>query len=121
MKVWAAAELHERDAELKAVDSAIYAARAGHGCMLAIEGPPGIGKTSLVAIARDRARAAGMRVLAARGSELERDFAFGVVRQLLEPLVFTAEAAELERWFAGAAGQAAPLFKPAASVERSRE
>ena len=36
-----------------------------------------------------------MRVLRSRGTELERDFAFGVVRQLLEPPL--AEASELER------------------------
>jgi DNA-binding CsgD family transcriptional regulator len=36
-----------------------------------------------------------MRVLRSRGTELERDFAFGVVRQLFEPPL--AEASELER------------------------
>ncbi len=36
-----------------------------------------------------------MRVLRSRGAELERDFAFGVVRQLFEPAL--AEASELER------------------------
>src|SRR5918992_4204677 len=98
MRPWGASELRERDRELETLDSAVYAARAGHGCLLALEGPPGIGKTSLVAIGRERARAAGMRVLAARGSELERDFAFGVVRQLLEPAIFAAEQAQRDRW-----------------------
>ena len=36
-----------------------------------------------------------MRVLRSRGTELERDFAFGVVRQLFEPPL--ANASELER------------------------
>ncbi len=36
-----------------------------------------------------------MRVLRSRGTELERDFAFGVVRQLFEPPL--AEASERER------------------------
>ncbi len=36
-----------------------------------------------------------MRVLWARGTELERDFSFGVVRQLFEPVL--VEAAEHER------------------------
>jgi hypothetical protein len=45
----------------------------------------------------------GMRVLAARASELERNFSFGVVRQLLEPAVLRAPEAERSAWFAGAA------------------
>ena len=53
------------------------------------------------------ASALGMRVLRSRGAELEREFAFGVVRQLLEPTL--AEAAEAERGdlLDGAAGLAA--------------
>src|SRR4030095_8329815 len=52
----------------------------------------------------------GMRVLRARGTELERDFAFGVVRQLFEPPL--AEASELERTdlLPAAAGVAAGLL-----------
>jgi DNA-binding CsgD family transcriptional regulator len=60
-----------------------------------IEGPAGIGKTALLAAARIAAADSGMRVLRSRGTELERDFAFGVVRQLFEPPL--AEASELER------------------------
>ena len=47
-----------------------------------------------------------MRVLAARSSELEREFGFGVVRQLFEAAV--AEAPDVA--LAGAAASAAPLF-----------
>ena len=51
-----------------------------------------------------------MRVLRSRGTELERDFAFGVVRQLFEPPL--AEASELERadLLQAAAGVAAGLL-----------
>ena len=51
-----------------------------------------------------------MRVLRSRGTELERDFAFGVVRQLFEPPL--ANASELERadLLQGAAGVAAGLL-----------
>jgi len=38
----------------------------------------------LLDAARERAAALGMTVLAARAARLERDFAFGVVRQLFE-------------------------------------
>jgi hypothetical protein len=52
----------------------------------------------------------GLRVLSARGGELEREFAFVLVRQLFEPLLATVPAEERADLFAGAAGLAAPLF-----------
>ena len=59
-------------------------ARESRGAVVLIEGPAGIGKSRLLAAARERAR--GMTVLTARCSELEREFSFGAVRQLFEPL-----------------------------------
>ena len=50
-----------------------------------IEGPAGIGKSRLIAELRDRATAHGVPILVANGSDLERDFPFGVVRQLFDP------------------------------------
>src|SRR5215211_217003 len=53
-----------------------------------------------------------MQVLSARGSELERAFSYGIVRQLFEP--FLARVAEDERaeLLAGAAALATPLLEP---------
>jgi predicted ATPase len=51
---------------------------------------------------------AGLRVLAAQGSDLEREFAFGVVRQLFEPSLVGDE--EREALLAGAAAAAAPVL-----------
>src|SRR5262249_36491598 len=51
-----------------------------------------------------------MMPLEARGSELEQPFAFGVVRQLLEPVI-RKESGHTDL-FAGAAGPAARLFEP---------
>jgi DNA-binding NarL/FixJ family response regulator len=76
-------ELLERDADLAAVDRALDAAGDGVGSIVVFEGPPGIGKTSLLDAAADRATARGLRVQRARGRELESSFSFGVVRQLL--------------------------------------
>jgi DNA-binding CsgD family transcriptional regulator len=73
-----------------------------------MQGPAGIGKTRLMAIARAEADRAGMRVLAARGSELEREFAYGLVRQLFEPAL--ASEAERAKLLSGAAGQASALL-----------
>lgn len=106
-------DLLERDAELASV-SDLIGATGGGGRLLAIEGPPGIGKTALLAEAKSLGQQAGLQVLAARGSELERSFSYGVVRQLFEPLLATVPAEERAELLAGAAALAAPLFEPAA-------
>lgn len=49
-----------------------------------VHGPAGIGKTSLLTAARPLAAERGVECLFARGGELERDFPFGIVRQLFE-------------------------------------
>src|SRR5215469_8888581 len=106
----ASPELLEREAELARIDELIVAAVAGEGRFLVIEGRSGIGKTSLLAELRRRAQRAGMSVCAARGSDLEGDFAFGVVRQLFEPWVWSQEEQERSRLFDGAAALAAPVL-----------
>jgi len=96
MKMAAAAgPLLERNEELARIESALADAGTGRGRFIVVEGPAGIGKTALLAAARTAAAEGGMRVLRSRGTELERDFAFGVVRQLFEPPL--VEASELER------------------------
>jgi hypothetical protein len=100
----------ERERELAAVREGLAQARAGDGALLLIEGPAGVGKTVLARAARAAAEQAGMMSLEARGSELEQPFAFGVVRQLLEPVV-TREHGH-PGLFAGGAGPAARLFEP---------
>jgi DNA-binding CsgD family transcriptional regulator len=102
--------LLERNEELARIESVLADARAGHGRFLVIEGPAGIGKTALLAAARVAAAEGGMRVLRSRATELEANFAFGVVRQLFEPPL--VEASELERaeLLQAAAGVAAGLL-----------
>jgi hypothetical protein len=106
----AAAGLLERERELERLERAISAAVNGAGSVVAIEGEAGIGKTSLVALATGCGSLAGMRVLRARGGELEREFAFGVVRQLFEVVLAAATRQDRDRWLAGAAGLAAPVL-----------
>ena len=102
--------LLERERELKTLRDGLDRACAGEGTLLLIEGPAGAGKTVLAREARAAAEQARMMPLEARGSELERPFAFGVVRQLLEP-VLSKEPGHTDL-FAGAAGPAARLFAP---------
>jgi DNA-binding CsgD family transcriptional regulator len=75
----------ERERELEAITAALAAARGGEGKLVLVDGPAGVGKTTLMKCAREAASGAGMRLLRARGNELERPFGFGVVRQLFEP------------------------------------
>jgi DNA-binding CsgD family transcriptional regulator len=102
-------ELLERETELATVEGLVDAG----GRLLVIEGPPGIGKTALIAEAKSRAQAAGLQVLGARGSELERSFSYGVVRQLFEPFLASLPEQERAELLSGAAALAAPLFDPA--------
>ena len=75
---------------------------AGQGRLALIEGPAGIGKTRLLQEVRRLAAAEGARVLTARGSQLEREFGFGAVRQLFETaLADPADRADLLRGVGG--------------------
>jgi hypothetical protein len=105
-------DLLERDSELATVAGLITAIPGGRR-LLAIEGLPGIGKTALIAEAKALAQAAGLQVLGARGSELERTFSYGVVRQLFEPFLVSLQAEERAELLEGAAALAAPVFDPA--------
>jgi DNA-binding CsgD family transcriptional regulator len=79
--------LLEREAQVAALRALADAAQSGLGRFVVIEGSAGIGKSRLLAEARAVAASAEMRVLAARGGELEGEFAYGIVRQLFEPLL----------------------------------
>ena len=102
--------LLERDGELERITECLQRAGQGPGGALVVEGPAGIGKTALLAVARERAAGEGFRVLRARGAELEREFAFGVVRQLVEPVVAGASEQERSRLLDGPPGVAARLL-----------
>ena len=114
------AELLERGEEIERIEAVVAEASMGRGRLAVVEGPAGMGKTALLAAVRTAASDRGVRVLRARAHELERDFAFGVVRQLFEPLL--AEATKKERLFLlqGAAGVAASILAlPGAAAPES--
>lgn len=89
-------------------------ADARPGCVL-VEGPAGIGKSRLLVEAVRVATSAGLRVLSARGSQLERSFGFGAVRQLFDPC--TGDPGARDRLLAGAASVAKPVFDEVAGDE----
>jgi DNA-binding CsgD family transcriptional regulator/Flp pilus assembly protein TadD len=105
------APLVEREFELETVERLLSGARAGSGGAVVFEGPAGIGKSSLLAAARTAG--ADLRALSARGGELEHELPFGIVRQLLESAVVTADAEERDALLAGAAALARPVLFPA--------
>lgn len=105
--------LHERSREIERLDAAIAAAAAGDGGLVVIDAPAGIGKTSLLQAAR-RAAAEHGTVLAARAAELEREFPFGVVRQLFEAAVTGPEG---DSAFVGAAAPCRAVFGAPAAPE----
>lgn len=104
--------LLERDGEIAALDALVKRAAAGEAGVALVEGPAGIGKSRLLMEARQRAARAGFRELLARGGVLEREYAFGVVRQLFEPVLLESETRA--RALAGAADPARAVFEPQA-------
>jgi ATP/maltotriose-dependent transcriptional regulator MalT len=101
--------LLERESELSELGRALSEAQQGRGQVVILEAPAGLGKTSLLKAASQTAAEAGFICLRARASDLERDFAYGCVRQLLEPAVSRA-GAQGDGLFAGAAALSRPLF-----------
>ena len=106
----ARSELLERDRELGVLEDLIQGTLEGRRGLALIEGPAGIGKSRLLAATREAAESAGFRVLAARGSDLERELPFGVVRQLFDPVL--VDPGDRARWMTGPAQPAARVFEP---------
>jgi predicted ATPase len=107
--------LLERERELAVATACLSRATAGSGSMLLVEGPAGIGKTALLDAIQVRASDIGMEVLSACADELEREFAFGVVRLLFEPALRRVDTAGRAALLDGAARFAAPVVAPGAA------
>ena len=98
--------LLERERELAELDALVMDACAGAGRLAVVEAAAGLGKTQLLHAARESGRGAGMQVLGARATELERGFAFALARQLFEPALAALDEPGREALLAGAAGAA---------------
>jgi DNA-binding CsgD family transcriptional regulator len=107
----------ERERELAQLQEMVDRMCAGDSGVAMLEAPAGIGKTRLIDTTRAAAANRGARVLSARGSERERTYPFGVVRQLLEPAVAEASPQRRRSLFSGAASLAEPMFDRGADVE----
>ncbi|KAA2262671.1 AAA family ATPase [Solihabitans fulvus] len=79
--------LFGRADQLDAITRALGDAESGQLAALALDGVPGMGKSALLAEAIELTQARGHRVARAEGHPLEQDYAFGIVRQLFEPII----------------------------------
>ena len=102
--------LLERDDELEHLLRGVAAAERGDGALAVVEGEAGIGKTSLLDAICAEARERGFSVLRARGGELERDFGFGLVRQLFEAVLAGESVAGRAELLEGVAAIIEPIF-----------
>ncbi len=103
------APLLERERELASLTARADATRRGEGALVVIDGAAGTGKSTLLARAVRHARESGLTVCRARGAELEQELPFGLIRQLLEPLVSAAAPEDQRRLLNGAAAGARRL------------
>jgi DNA-binding CsgD family transcriptional regulator/tetratricopeptide (TPR) repeat protein len=105
-------QLLDREAELSVLAGALDEVSAGVGGLVLLEAGAGMGKTELLRAGVALARARGLRTLTARGGELERDLAFGVVRQLFEPALSAIDARGRAELLEGAARLAESIVAP---------
>lgn len=100
----------ERESESRLAGELVAAALAGTGSTVLIEGPPGIGKTTVLRLMAERAEASGMRTLSARAAPLEQSEAWAGVRRLFDRVIQQAGEEERGELLRGAAVNAtAPL------------
>ncbi|MEO6088740.1 MAG: AAA family ATPase [Umezawaea sp.] len=102
--------LLERERETDLVAGALRSALKGNGSLVLIGGGLGNGKSALLKALPLVGGAARTRVLRASGSPLEEGHAFGVVRQLLDPVLGKVTSETRDRWLDGTAGLARTVF-----------
>lgn len=117
MAVAQSTELLERGDYLAEIAEVVDQSARGTGRFVIVEGPAGIGKTRLLHAVAAHYEPASTTVLTARGSELEREFAFGIVRQLFQPLTPRAGEPPPADLFSGAAALVLPLLTGAPTAE----
>jgi DNA-binding CsgD family transcriptional regulator len=110
-------DLLEREAELDALEGALAGAVEGRGSVVAIEGPPGIGKSSLVKACLGLAAARDMYTITVRATELERSYPYGIVRQTADSVQLDKTDEERAALFTGAAKLALPILDPGSEEE----
>ena len=83
--IGASADLIGRDQEVNRLAAIVDHLEDG-GAALVIRGEPGVGKSALLLLLRERAQAVGFRVLTTAGVEAEAELPFAGLHQLLHPI-----------------------------------
>jgi DNA-binding CsgD family transcriptional regulator len=79
--------LYGRSSELERIEDVLGEATGGEGSALLVVGDPGIGKTALLGAARERARAAGIGIVATSGVQSEARLPFAALSELAGPVL----------------------------------
>src|SRR4051812_26432527 len=101
--------LLQRSLELAALERQVQQIRAGSGRVILVQGPAGVGKSSLVRAVAQSAGETGVQVLSACAGPLEREAGWGVVRQLFGPI---GAGPEWDQLGVGAAALARRVLDP---------
>ena len=112
------AALLERDHELTMLDAVLSGAEEGRGAIVRVRAPAGLGKSRLLSTAASIGGERGFLALGAAGSELEREFGFGVARQLFARPIQDASRDLRAELVAEPAGLAAPLLGIGEQLDR---
>ncbi|MFJ9469808.1 ATP-binding protein [Streptomyces caniferus] len=104
-----------RERELAALDAVAADVLSGRSRVVQLEGPAGVGKSVLLSTWWERNEQ--FRVLRARCHPLEREFAFGAVRQLFKPLLAAASETDRARLLDGTAAETLRALDDDAAVE----
>ncbi|MET7475982.1 BTAD domain-containing putative transcriptional regulator [Streptomyces sp. NPDC005648] len=83
--------LVDRDPQLAELRDTLRSALDGSPRVVLVEGPAGIGKSRLLGEVCEAAAGQGILTLTARGSQREKDYGYGAVRQLFERVVGDGE------------------------------
>ncbi|MGQ0467324.1 MAG: AAA family ATPase [Sporichthyaceae bacterium] len=114
--------LLEREGEIATLRGLVADACGGVARVALLEGPAGIGKSSLLAATADLAREAGATVATCCGGPSEQDIPFALVRQLFDPLRIRLGESGWAELTGGAAAMAAPALdlavEPSAGADR---
>lgn len=85
-RIWhrpALVELLEREFERVALDTLVERSARGDGHTVVLDGPPGVGKSALLAWLTARCASAGLKHLLTRATRLGAEVPFGIARRLL--------------------------------------
>jgi DNA-binding SARP family transcriptional activator len=105
--------LVDRDRHLAELGDCLTGVLKGRPGVVFVEGPAGIGKTRLLTEVRRLAVDRKVLTLTARGSQREKDYGYGAVRQLFEQLVVRRGGGLMT----GAAASSAVVFDPDAAAQ----